>query len=467
MGGPFMKGGSAGTQVRKSPTKKRLFKPADSKPAKPATIPPRPGPRPTIAVSRMPKPTVAPVRAPSVSGKLSPVERSDPHRLRVFILGDSQSLTSFGPELQKRLVEGGYEVLFHGVKNGTPYFWEGAWPSPVLTRIFSPAATPEACGQFTEVSMQPRSIAEYVEAFDPDVFVFQAGTNFEIDLVKENVTEISRMIRESVRVASMRGARVLWIGPPDARDDVKAVAMQVKAGETLRQALFEISASQTYECFFDSRPVCPIGNDSGGDGEHPTHSGGIAWAVEAAEWVEQSIDNLNCDGLLRPPGGTPISPTTRLFTRELGDSPPALGSALPMKLQLVAKSDPGDVSTLTYTDAFSVYQYQLLNGKEIHPDLTKSGIAGTLTTLAGDPAGIPVVYVLHWAIHNNGSGPRATGVSARRVGETFDMRVCPLASHPLGKVLGTMVQFNDFDDFTAPVFLAENFLEERAHRSSP
>jgi len=26
-----------------------------------------------------------------------------------------------------------------------------------------------------------------------------------------------------------------------------------------------------------------------------------------------------------------------------------------------------------------------------------------------------------------------------------------------------MLQFNDFDDFTAPVFLTNNFLEERAY----
>lgn len=310
--------------------------------------------------------------------------------------------------------------------------------------------------------MQPRSIAEYVDAFDPDVFVFQAGTNFEIDLVKDNVTEISRMIRESVRTASMRGAKVLWIGPPDARDNVKTAAMQEKAGGTLRTALSEVSLGQSYDCFFDSRPACPIDNNSRGDGEHPTHEGGIAWAAVAAGWVHQSIVNLDCDGLLRHGGGTQLSPITRLLTRQLDEAPqPEL--SIPMKLQLVAKSEPGDVSTLSYTDAFSIYQYQLLNRESVIPELAKSGVAEVLTTREGDPAGIPVVYVLHWAVHNNGSGPRPTGIATRRIGETFTMEVCPLASHPLEKALGTMVQFNDFDDFTAPVFLAKNFLEERAY----
>lgn len=383
-------------------------------------------------------------------------------RIRIFVLGDSQSLTSFGPELQEELVSKGYEVLFHGVKNGTPYFWAGSWPSPVLTRTYSPAATPEECGQFQEVTMIPRSIEEYVGAFDPDIFVFQAGTNFEIDLVKENVTEISRMIRESVGAASARGAKVLWVGPPDARDDVKSVEMQDTAGKTLRAALVEISEAQGHSCFFDSRPACPITNDTRGDGEHPTHEGGIAWAGTASEWIHQSIVNLNCDGLLRPPGGGTVSPTIRLLTRQLDEAPePEVPIA--MKLQLVAKSEPGDISTFTYTDAFSVYQYQLLNREDVLPELEKFGVVGALTPRDGDPAGIPVIYVLHWAVHNNGSGPKPTGIANRRVGETFTMQVCPLSSHPLEKALGTMVQFNDFDDFTAPVFLAKNFLEERAY----
>lgn len=400
--------------------------------------------------------------APSFQGPLVPVERRNPDKIRVFVLGDSQSLTSFGPELQKELVEEGYEVLFHGVKNGTPYFWAGAWPSPVLTRVYAPAVTPEDCGQFEEVSMIPRSIEEYVDAFDPDVFVFQAGTNFEIDLVKENVTEISRMIRDSVRIASMRGAKVLWIGPPDARDDVKAVAMQDTAGETLRSALSDLSASQSLPCFYDSRPACPIGNDTRGDGEHPTHEGGIVWADFVAEWVHQSIVNLGCDGLLRPAGGVPMSPTIRLLTRQF-DEAPEPETPIAMKLQLVAKSEPGDISTLSYTDAFSVYQYQLLNRDEVIPELAKCGVGETLTTREGESGGIPVIYVLHWAVHNNGSGPKPTAIATRRVGETFTMQVCPLTSHPLEKALGTMVQFNDFDDFTAPVFLTNNFLEERAY----
>jgi hypothetical protein len=41
------------------------------------------------------------------------------------------------------------------------------------------------------------------------------------------------------------------------------------------------------------------------------------------------------------------------------------------------------------------------------------------------------------------------------------MRLSPLAGHPLGEPLSTMPQFNDFNDFLAPIFLASDFLEER------
>jgi hypothetical protein len=43
------------------------------------------------------------------------------------------------------------------------------------------------------------------------------------------------------------------------------------------------------------------------------------------------------------------------------------------------------------------------------------------------------------------------------------MRISPLSEHPLNGPLGTMTQFNDFDDFLAPIFVASNLLEERAY----
>jgi hypothetical protein len=70
--------------------------------------------------------------------------------------------------------------------------------------------------------------------------------------------------------------------------------------------------------------------------------------------------------------------------------------------------------------------------------------------------------VLHWAAHNDGNGPRATKVSSRQIGESYSMRLCLLSEHPLNEPLKTMTQFNDFDDFLAPVFVASNFLEERS-----
>jgi hypothetical protein len=392
-----------------------------------------------------------------------PPEKRNPDQIRIFVLGDSQSQTSFGPEFQKRLVDAGHEVFFHGVKNGTPYFWGGKWRSPVLTRQYSPASSPGEGGRFKDVSMKPRSVSDYVASVDPDIFVFQAGTNFENILAGEDVNEIERLIGEYTQIAASRGARVLWIGPPDARDNVRSVKKQDKASATLRSALGAISEAQGYSCFFDSRPVCPITNDTGGDGEHPTHQGGIAWAVETARWVDDSISRLRCDGNLRSKKESGTTPTPHFLTQQGFDETAILANALSMKLQLVAKSDPGDIRTFPYTDAFSVYRYTLQNTAEVLPSLTKIGLAASPDLVGGTDTSASTIYVLHWAVHNDGNGPRATQVASWKVGGIHDMQLVPLAGHPLKDALGTMTQFNDFDDWLAPIFVSTRFLEEREY----
>ena len=456
--GLFGKKGSSASQPRKKTPLKSLF--SSKKNLKTVPIAPT-----SVFGARSSSRSAPVVNARLYSEPLEQVQKSNPAQIRVFVLGDSQSITSFGPALQTRLVEAGYEVLLHGVKNGTPYFWGGNWPSPVLTRIYSRAAIPEECGRFDEVAMKPHSISEYVESFNPDVFVFQAGTNFEVDLAVDNPTEMAKLLREYTSAAAAKGARVLWIGPPDARDDVKTVAFQDKASATLRSVMDDISEEQGYESFFDSRPVCPISNDTGGDGEHPTEEGGVAWAGKAARWVHQSISHLNCDGNLRSIGALtfPLSPLPQSLSQQNSGEVESSAAAFTVELKLIAKSNPGDIKTLPYTDAFSVYQYRLQNAGEALPKLSAVGLTVPADANAGGPVESPAIYVLHWAVHNSGAGPRATRIATRKVGETYAMKLIPLSAHPLEKALGTMVQFNDFDDFMAPVFVATNFLEERAH----
>jgi len=410
---------------------------------------------PIIAASAPP-----PSTAPLIPGVLTPVARSRPDQLRVFVLGDSQSLLPFGTELQKTLVAGGHEVLFHGVKNGTPYFWQGKWTSPVLTRLYEPAAVPEACGRWNEVSMEPRSIADYVAGYDPDVFLIQAGTNFEEDLASDYTAGILGLIDTSLREARSRGAKILWIGPPDARDDKKDPTSQERAVTTLRAALAATAASQGSDPFFDSRSACPIPEGTPGDGEHPADEAGKAWGLAAGVWVLEQIQRWQQGGTLKrslppiPPSATPATaPMTNRLQAPPGISPPRSFEA---EFELIAKSDPGDITTLPYTDAFSVFRYRLRQPALHLPQLLDFGLPVDLSK------GEPSIDVLHWTVHNDGSGPRATKVSSRQVGESYSMRLCLLSEHPLNEPLKTMTQFNDFDDFLAPVFVASNLLEERS-----
>lgn len=431
-----------------------------AKPPKPKPLQSLFGPKKTETLRAVPiPPVVAPAAAPLLSGTLTPVPRGRPDQLRIFILGDSQSLLPFGTELQSTLVAAGHEVLFHGVKNGTPYFWQGKWTSPVLTRLYEPASVPEACGRWNEVSMQPRSIADYVASYDPDVFVIQAGTNFEEDLAGDYTAGILGLIDTSLREARSRGAKVLWIGQPDARDDKKDPAFQERAVTTLRAALATTGASQGYDAFFDSRTVCPIPEGTPGDGEHPTDEAGKAWGLAAGTWVLEQVQRWQRDGTLQRsplpamPSATPATPSLTSHLQTPATTPPRSFEA---EFELVAKSDPGDIATLPYTDAFSVFRYRLRQPTVHLPQLLDFGLPVDLSK------GEPSIYVLHWAVHNDGHGPRATKVTSRQIGETYAMRICPLSEHPLNEPLGTMTRFNDFDDFLAPIFVASNLLEERS-----
>ncbi len=423
-----------------------------------APPPPKPKMRKPIQATLVPDPATPsmlralPVTAPANYAPSPPRSGSGP--VRVFVLGDSQSLLPFGLEFQRTLAESGCEVLFHAVKNGTPYYWQGQWPSPVLTRLYEPAASPEQCGRWTEVPMRPLSIAEYVAAYDPEVFVFQAGTNFEDDLASGH-PNLVKLLREGLDHATARGARVLWIGPPDARDDKRSVEAQDRATAVLRAALADVSAAQGFDSFFDSRPVCPIPNDATGDGEHPADPDGAAWGAAAGTWVADAIAQWRSANALRPAGASPATSAAPLFTRSPEPSPVSTTEPLHVELELLAKSDPGDIATLPYTDAFSVFRYRVRNAPEIQDRLSRLGVPP-----AADGGG-PILHVLHWSVHNNGSGPRATRVAARPVGGTFAMSLLPLSEHPLGEAVGTMARFDDFDDFLAPLFAAADLPAER------
>lgn len=402
----------------------------------------------------------APVAAKSGDSDQKAPPKKAGRQKRIFILGDSQGHTEFGAEFQKQLLLGGHEVIYHAVKNGSPYYWSGLWDSPVLTRIFAPASNPEEAGQWSQVSMPPRTVTQYVETYDPDVFIFQAGTNFELDLAKEATVQISDLVRQSVDQASARGAKVLWIGPPDARDDVKSDDYQKRAARTLSAALAGISAKQGADCFFDSRAACPMPNDSAGDGEHPGPAAARAWASQAAAWTLDQMRGIETrrSSPMRKPADAKPSPVPGSLLDSLTQIRQPSGCA--MKLKLLAKSRIEDPKTMAYTDAFSVFKYELENPDEVLKRL--KGV--TLTTAASgkNPQKPYQVYVLHWTAHNDGKKPATTRIAGWKEGSTVSLKLTPLDQHPLRKALATMRQYNDFDDFDAPIFVASNLLEERA-----
>ena len=428
----------------------KFFKNLFSRPTPPA--PPNPPSTPGTSETHTPPPLVAPIM-----DELNAVPRSGSRMKRVFVLGDSQSHTEFGEEFQSQIALGGYEVLYHAVKNGSPYYWNGLWKSPVLTRIYRPAAEPESTGAWTEVSMRPHTVEEYVNLFDPDVFIFQAGTNFEVDLVSDSPTQIFQLTRKCIDMAASRGAKVLWIGPPDARDDKKSSEFQDKSVSKLQEIMTPISERQGVDSFFNSRPVCPMPNTQKGDGEHPMPTKARNWARSAASWSLASIRTFEKDrSFASRQSEGPIQHKNSPGTSPLAGLKVDLKNVtnVSMKLKLIAKSKIADPKTMDYTDSFSVFKYEILNATDVRKNL--KGIELT-TSPAGDKT---YAYVMHWTLHNTGSSSPYTPLASKKLGSTSTFRVLPLERHPLCKTLETMSQINDFDDFGAPIFVSSKLLEE-------
>lgn len=417
-----------------------------------------------------------PGSTPAPPPLLANITRADQRQIRVFVLGDSQCHTEFGPELQKALLEGGYEVLIHGFKNGTVYFWKGGWISPVLTQIFEPARIPEEGGHFQRVSMVPPSIRDYVAAYDPDVFLIQGGTNFEQDLAAEPNTYVVEQVHKCLLDATAKGAKILWIGPPDARDDVKTPDFQERSYTAIHRVTAPFADQQQGFCLYDSRPASPMANDASGDGEHHGPTAARAWANASAEWVHGAIatfakDPTFLDRVTRQGSGPAmqsIAPSDALSANSpqgIPVNPLASGEeasiperVMTMELRLSAKSLLADPATMEYTDFFSVFRYELENPDAVLPlypelKLSQSG--------SGDE-GVHHVYVFHWTAHHDGNRPDYTVVAGRPVGSTVIMDLVPLREHPLAHALGNMPQQNDFDfdDFGAPIFVTPNLFTE-------
>lgn len=451
----------ANGQNRNSGQKGGLFKKIfgtnnDRKPASRSTQPA------TTRSTSTPKPKPKPSKPKYSSLDSLP---SAPERIegkqRILVLTDSQGFTEFGPNMLKILNDAGYQVIMHAVKNGGAYFWTGMWKSPVLTRIYEPSG-----GKYRHVSMRPRTIDEYVAKYDPDIFIIQGGTNIDGDLIKGD--SVDRLVTRCARNAAAKKALVLWIGMPDAQDNVKSPSFQKQASEQLGAALSEISEAQGFNSYFDSLASSLMPNSPKiGDGEHPGPIVASGWAAEAGKWVLANIK-----GFSRTSGSSRALMTDSGATREEtdGDINPTASSydALmtdfvaedhpSVQLRLVAKSGHAKAEEMSYTDSFSVYKYEVLNATEVIEEFPEYRFVKSV-----EEPGKHFAYLKHWTFHRNDEKESPlTPLAALESGTTLSVRLLPEEDHPLHSVLGTMNVVNDFDDYEARIFVSTNLLKERS-----
>lgn len=170
---------------------------------------------------------------------------------RVLVIGDSQSVGSFGSILARLFAANGHQVRYSARKSATPRFFlqSGHWSPGSFERTLSGY---ERVGGPT--SFTPR-FADLAAAVNPDLVVVQLGGN----LLRLTRAHAESEIIEMTEALRAEGRPCAWIGPPQgwARN-------QARLSETYDDLALHLAGT----CLLvDSRPLAEFPS-SVGDGIH-------------------------------------------------------------------------------------------------------------------------------------------------------------------------------------------------------
>lgn len=149
-----------------------------------------------------------------------PAEAGAKVRKRVLFLGDSMSMGAFGRTFDAELRNAGHEVYTVVTGGATPYYWLSHY-APISCSIGHWVKTPRSERRVRYIRRVPK-VEELISEYNPDVVVVQTGTNLYATLRSKrrtkagNIVELTSLIEKMCQAVTVNGRRCYWITPPDA-----------------------------------------------------------------------------------------------------------------------------------------------------------------------------------------------------------------------------------------------------------
>jgi hypothetical protein len=224
---------------------------------------------------------------------------------RVLHIGDSHTVGIYGHKMDELMRSTGAKVFTLASSGSSPSSWingfvthsgfyyhdeTGNDKTPSDWVKMTPAIAEKLKNNKIkdwQVPVKTPDLKDMINKFHPNVIVFSLGANLagyakdiealedkyntetnpvQIKQLAKSISDkknyISNDVRKVCEIAKSTGAKIVWIGPPDGRSDVKPPRVQEELYEDLRKVAAE------YGSFIDSRPFTDIPDGVGGDGVH-------------------------------------------------------------------------------------------------------------------------------------------------------------------------------------------------------
>ncbi len=343
---------------------------------------------------------------------------------RVIYLGDSQSMGAFGTTFDRSMRNRGLEVFTVVAGGSSPYYWLKTYRS-IPSSIGYWEKTPDGERRLGYIRAVPKLEALMLR-HQPDVVVVQTGINLYATLRSrrhskdENRQEIKSLIDKMCLAISKAGARSYWILPPHSHEKKYPASLQDELRNIIRESVIRhqgsVFESQKFTHFTDPYPAT--------DGIHFGREDSILWAEKVGAQFANYMKVSRSVGKPKIAKGLPLQTATTSHSTPaspLRAAPVPMGGekrgdpvagqvnneSVDLVLRLVEKSEIKHPNQVEYANALGLFEYEVIEDRKGNYKFDR-------------------IRVAHGIMFQR----KVTGSARRKIGDTIDLVLVPLAKYP-------------------------------------